>query len=283
MTQAAQVLKSSRHAIHLTGDLREPARSPHKYVFLVTHKKLSERMRCFIGEANESRDRLESVVEALRQLLAIDVFRGLLKAEGFTAMPAMLADRISGRTVSVARRKPNQGETSGPLIRGICPEVLDLVQDCVVPPKMFGVLRQVLPSRQIEIVEMMIALERVKLNTARVFILFTPQSQLADPSTPRKQFAGITPEQFAAMEAEFDQLSRKFRNAAERSGICNLELVAARGYLDRIMGNMRVVKYLAHKFPERFSQFQSILEPSSGSSSQNPRVKTKNAGRSPAP
>ncbi|RUU04274.1 hypothetical protein EOD23_16925 [Mesorhizobium sp. USDA-HM6] len=283
MTQAAPILKSSRHAIHLTGDLREPAGPLHKYVFLRTCKNLNARMRCFIGEANGSREQLESVVEALRQLLALDVFRDLLKAEGFTAMPAVLADRISGRPVSVAGTRLNESDTSRQLVGGICPEVLDLVQDCVTPPKMFGVLRQVVPSRQIEIVEIMIALERVKLNTARVFIALTPQSQLTDPSTLRKQFAGISSEQFATMETEFAALSRAFQNAAERHGPCSLALVAARGYLDRIMGNARVVRYLAYNFPERFAEFQSILEPSGGSSSPSPGgVKTKIAGHGPA-
>ncbi|TIT99888.1 MAG: hypothetical protein E5W55_03890 [Mesorhizobium sp.] len=113
-----------------------------------------------------------------------------------------------------------------------------------------------------------------------MFIALTPQSQLVDPSTPRKQFAGISPERFAAMEAEFAELTEAFQNASERHGPCGLALVAARGYLDRIMGNVRVVKYLAHNFPERFAQFQSILEPL-----ERTRVHLsahEDAGRSPA-
>lgn len=47
MTQASPILKSNRHAIHLTGDLREPAGPLHKYVFLVTHKSLNDRMQCY--------------------------------------------------------------------------------------------------------------------------------------------------------------------------------------------------------------------------------------------
>ncbi|AZO09503.1 MULTISPECIES: plasmid partitioning protein RepB C-terminal domain-containing protein [unclassified Mesorhizobium] len=183
-----------------------------------------------------------------------------MKAEGFTVMPAVLADRIAGRTGSVAGRKLNQNETSQQPLGGICPEVFHLLQDCVAPPKMFGLLRQVLPSRQVEIVEAMIALERVKLNTARVFVVLTPQSQLTNPSVPRKHFAGIAPEQFSAMEVEFAELSRGFRNAAERSGAWSLELVAARGYVNRLMESARVVRYLAHDFPCQLGCFQMLLE-----------------------
>ncbi|TIO50371.1 MAG: hypothetical protein E5X80_10315 [Mesorhizobium sp.] len=263
MTQAeaSPTLKSSRHAVHLTGDLREPAGPLHKYVFLTTHKNLSERMRCFIAEANASRARLEGVVEAFRQLLAVDMFRALLEGEGFAVMPATLADRILGQTAHIAETRSNQPETtSQQLIGGICVEVLDILQDCVVPPKMFGLLRQVVPSRQIEIALLIVALERVKLNTARVFIVLTPQSQLADPSSARKEFAGIDAAQLAAMEANFAELSQEFRNSAEQHGPCSLALVAARGYLDRVMGNVRVVRYLAHNFPTRLEEFQSTLD-----------------------
>ncbi|RRH96723.1 hypothetical protein EH240_22395 [Mesorhizobium tamadayense] len=63
------------------------------------------------------------------------------------------------------------------------------------------------------------------------------------------------------MEAEFAELSSGFRNAAGSSGTWNLELVAARGYLDRLMGNVRVVRYLENHFPQRFAEFQSIFDP----------------------
>lgn len=68
--------------------------------------------------------------------------------------------------------------------------------------------------------------------------------------------------EMAAMEAELADVCGEYQTAAALSGVWNLELVAGRGYLDRLMGNVRVVKYLAQYFPERFAQFQSILESS---------------------
>ncbi|MDX8538601.1 plasmid partitioning protein RepB C-terminal domain-containing protein [Mesorhizobium abyssinicae] len=263
MTQAeaSPNLKSSRHAIHLTGDLREPAGALKKYPFVTTYRMLTDRMRCFTGEANVSRERLEIVVQTFRQLLAVDVFRDLLRSEGFVIMPATLADRIVGLTAPIAEAKPNQTEaTSKQLIGGVCAEVLELLQDCVVPPKMFGLLRQVVPSRQIEIAQLMVALGRVKLNTARVLIALSPESQLADPSTPRRQFSGIDAARSTAMAIEFAELSQEFRNAAERWGSSSLELVAARGYINRLMDSPKVVRYLAHRFPEKFAAFQQGLE-----------------------
>ncbi|MBZ9966609.1 hypothetical protein LB561_28065 [Mesorhizobium sp. B292B1B] len=43
----------------------------------------------------------------------------------------------------------------------------------------------------------------MKLNTARDFIILTPQSLRADPSRPRQQFPGIDAVQLATMEAEW--------------------------------------------------------------------------------
>ena len=262
MTQAgaSPMLKSSRHAIHLTGDLREPARALQKYAFVTTYRKQTDRMRSFVGEADSSRERLDLVVQAFRQLLAAHGFRDMLIAEGLAVMPAALVDRIAGKQ-PMPRAMDEQSLTSSQhLVGGVCSEVLDLLCDCVVPPKMFGLLRQVVPRRQVEIARLMIALERVKLNTARVFIILTPRSQLADPSRPQQQFVGIESAQLAAMETELTALSTRFQSAAERNGTWNLELVAARGYIYQLLESAKLVRYLAKHFPQRLAEFQTLLD-----------------------
>lgn len=262
MEAEAHTLKSSRHAIHLTGGLCEPAGPLHKYVFLRSLKKQNEEMRAFILEAGEARERLEVAEEAFRELLAVDVFRGLLTTESLAVLPQALMDRIAGKHPENRIAPPGLDfdKMGRRLPGGICPEVLDLLSDCVVPLKMFGLLRQVVPDRQVEIAKLMIALRKVKLNTARVFIILTPQSQLTDPSRPRQQYPGIEAVQLAAMESELADLSSRFQRAAEWSGIWNLELVAARGYILRVMESAKVVRYLAQHFPQRLGQFQTILD-----------------------
>ncbi|PZV40534.1 plasmid partitioning protein RepB C-terminal domain-containing protein [Mesorhizobium kowhaii] len=262
-TEADRILKSSRHAIHLTDDLLEPQTPLNRYVLLRTHGRQCERMRRFIGEANASRERLENAVEALRQLMPVDAFRALLKAEGFATTPRTLAERISRNQSSTLIGCDKPGHTiaaSQHLIVGVCYEVIDLLEDCSVNPKIFGLLRKVVPSRQVEIAQFMIALDRVKVNWARVLIALTPQSQLADPSIPRTQCAGITANQIEAMESESTDLSKEFRNTAERLGSWDLEFIAVRGYLNRLMDNLKIVRYLAHHFPKQLAQFQGVLE-----------------------
>ncbi|RWH69272.1 plasmid partitioning protein RepB C-terminal domain-containing protein [Mesorhizobium sp.] len=259
----AHFLKSSRHAIHLTGGLCAPAGPLRKYVFLRSLKKQNEEMRAFILEAGEAWERLDFAVGAFRELLAIDVFRDLLTTERLGVLPQPLLDRIAGKHPEdriATAGADNFDRMDRRLPGGICPEVLDILSDCVVPLKMFGLLRQVVPDRQVEIAKVMIALRRVKLNTARVFVILTSPSQLTDPSRPRQQFPGIDGVQLATMESELADLSRKFQQAEVQGGIWNLELIAARGYILQLLESAKVVRYLAQYFPRHLSEFQKVLD-----------------------
>lgn len=261
---ACPILVTNRHVVHLTDDLQEPQNPLLSYVLLRTYNYECERMRRFIREADASRGRLQIVVEALHQMLAVAEFGALLKAEGFATMPRALAERVLSRrpNAPIAEKKSSHTvAASQQLAGGICLEVLDLLQDCSVPPKIFGLLRKVVPSRQVEIGQLMIALAKVKFNFAKTLIALTPQSQLLDPSCPRKQFAGITAAQLAVMENGLADLSQEFRSTAECLGSWGLELVAAQGYLNRLLENVRVVRYLARSFPEILSEFQRMTEP----------------------
>ncbi|WP_050596727.1 plasmid partitioning protein RepB C-terminal domain-containing protein [Mesorhizobium ciceri] len=264
MTQTAvqRILQTSRHAIHLTDGLQEPRKPLHPYLLRRTYKRHCERMRRFIRETNATREHIEVIVEALRQLMAVDMFRSVLKAEGLVNIPAELAERISGSRGFSAQGRPGQAVMSDePLVAGICPKAIELLEDFGVHPKIFGLLKKGTPNRQVEVAKLMVALDRVTFISARVIIALTPQLQLADPSIPRKRFFGIDTDTFDGMEVEFAALSREFLDANECLGIWSLELVAARGYLHRLMDNLKVVRYLAGNYPSHFETFHRLLEP----------------------
>lgn len=261
-TQADCIL-GSRHAAHLT-DLQEPREPLHSYVLLRTYRHQCERMRRSIGEADRTYRLLDRTLEALRQLMAVETFRALLKAEGFATISAPLAKRICGDKPNApdAREDRNTALAANhELVAGICLEAIHLLEDCSVNPKIFSVLRRVVPGRQVEIAQIMIALDRVKFNCAKVFIALTPRQQLTDPSIPRQRFAGLSPGQLSAMEIELAELSQAFLTTCERLGSWGLELVAVRGYLNLLLDNVRIVRYLAHYFPQAFSVFQKMTDP----------------------
>jgi hypothetical protein len=146
------------------------------------------------------------------------------------------------------------------LLKGICPEAIELLQDRPVAQNIFPELRKMVAVRQVEAAQLMIAMNKFSTNYAKSLVGATPQSQLVDSAKPKK-LDGLTDAQIALMEQESATLDREFRLIEKSYGTDNLDLVVATGYVTRLLGNVRVVKYLAQHFPELLSEFQRIAEP----------------------
>lgn len=146
------------------------------------------------------------------------------------------------------------------LLKGICPEVVELLQDRLVPQNTFGELRKMVAVRQVEAAQLMIAMNKFSINYARSLVGATPKSQLVDGSQP-KHVAGLSDAQMALMEQESASLDREFRLIEENYGADNLDLIVASGYVRRLLGNAKIVRYLAQNYPELLSEFQKIVEP----------------------
>ncbi|TPJ61069.1 plasmid partitioning protein RepB C-terminal domain-containing protein [Mesorhizobium sp. B2-7-1] len=258
LEDADRVLQNSRtrHAA-LLDKMHEPGRWFSGSMLLRTYEAECERTRKMTAEAKTPRNRLETIAGALRNPLKQEQFRRLLSAEGLAFVPKALAERVSPQQPAQSACPHTEPK---PLVTGLLPEVLDLLQDWSVPPQVFASLRKMVPERQLKAAKLMIALKRANFHYAQLLSTLTPVSQLADPSRPRKKFAGVTADQLAAMEAEFDMLNEEFLHCASFRGIWALELMAARSYLDRLMENVRVVRYLAQNFPEQLAAFQAILD-----------------------
>lgn len=145
------------------------------------------------------------------------------------------------------------------LLEGICLEAVELLRDKHVPVNAFTELRKLAPIRQIEAAELMVALNKYTTNYVRSLVAATPQSQLAAPTRP-KQCRGLTAEQMALMERESVNLDREFKLAEQSYGANHLDLVLAKGYLAKLLGNARIVRYLAQNYPEFIAEFQKIAE-----------------------
>lgn len=222
-------------------------------------------MRDFITEAETSERRMDRIVGALRMMMRDKQFCVLLVSEGLVTIPKLLANRLQGTT-----REPPVFYPSGqPLsdtsenrepVSGICPDVLDVLRDIPVKTKMFGLLQKVLPARQLEIVRLMVAMDRVGLTCARMLIALTPQAMLVKDFHPTT-IASLTESMRCAMALELDRLSAAVLSAVEQRGHLGLELVAASRYFDRLMDNSRVVRYLARNFSGHFEEFHNLSVP----------------------
>jgi hypothetical protein len=62
------------------------------------------------------------------------------------------------------------------------------------------------------------------------------------------------------MERESANLDREFKLAERSYGSNHLDLVLAKGYLAKLLGNARVLRYLDQHYQEFVTEFQRLTE-----------------------
>ena len=72
------------------------------------------------------------------------------------------------------------------LFHGICPEVIDMLKDKDIHMNAISILKRMLPLRQIEAVELMVAMNKFTASYAHSLLAATPQAQLVEPSKPKR-------------------------------------------------------------------------------------------------
>lgn len=80
-----------------------------------------------------------------------------------------------------------------------------------------------------------------------------------DPEKP-KNIRGLTEDQIERMENEMTMLQREFYLIEESYSGDVLNLTFAKNYLTNLLGNAKIVRYLAQEHPEILTQFQKISE-----------------------
>ena len=148
------------------------------------------------------------------------------------------------------------------LLDGICPEAAELFNDKHCPLNTFQSLKKMKPVRQVEVAELMIAMNNFSVTYSKALLVATPQDQLVESGKP-KSFKGISPEQIARMEKEMASLQREMKLIEESYGPDHLNLVLARGYLVSLLNNSKVVQYLTQNHSEILGEFQRISEAAS--------------------
>ena len=163
--------------------------------------------------------------------------------------------RVLNLDVASIRRKRD-------LLIGIGHEAAEVLKTRSISPRVFGFLRQMKPVRQLEVAELLVATNNFSAPYTKALLAATPAEMLVDP-TRRKVIEGLTPEQIAKMEKEMDSLSRDLKLIEASHGNEVLNLVLARGYLAKLFGNARVVRFLGQNYADILRELQSIVEATS--------------------
>lgn len=145
------------------------------------------------------------------------------------------------------------------MLDGICAEVVALLNDKPCPMAVFEILRRMNALRQIEAAELLINANNYSVSYASAILAGTPQAQLVDVSKP-KRLKGMTPEAMARMERELGRLQEAITSIQDSYGKDHLHLTVVKGYLAKLLGNGRIVRYLMQYRPEFMAEFQAIAE-----------------------
>lgn len=145
------------------------------------------------------------------------------------------------------------------MLNGICDETVAILKDKPCPMAVFEILRKLKPLRQLEAAELLVNANNYSVAYASAILAGTPQTQLAEGSKP-KRIKGITPEAMARMESELARLQESITSIQETYGQDHLHLTVVKGYLAKLLGNARVVRYLMQHRPEFLTEFQAITD-----------------------
>src|SRR5207248_563366 len=106
---------------------------------------------------------------------------------------------------------------------------------------------------------LMVAMNKYTIGYAKSLVAATSPAHLAEDYKP-KTIKGLSSDQVALMERESANLEREFRIVEQSYGTDHLDLVLANGYLGKLLGNARVVRYLAQHQQEILLEFQKLVE-----------------------
>ena len=144
------------------------------------------------------------------------------------------------------------------LLDGVCPEVIEILQDKTVTTNLFVILRKMRPTRQIEVAEIMVSVGNFTMAYAKALLGATRQNDLVNSDKPKK-IAGMTPEQMARLERETATVNQDFKALEETYGDDVLNLVVASGYVNRLVSNPEIERYLYARHPELLSELKVIV------------------------
>ena len=228
--------------------------NPGKYLLLDGHLRIEVLKDMKAGDVVcliATDDEAFTYNKRLSRLAIVQEHKMIVKAAERGVPPARLAAALNVDVKTLSQRIK--------LLKGICDETVELFRDKHVPISTFAVLRKMGSIRQIEAAELMVAMNTYSCTYAKSLLAATPQAQLADASKP-KSVRGLSDEQMALMEQETANLDRAFKMAEQSYGTDHLDLVLAKGYLAKMLGNARIVRYLAQHHREILAEFQKLAE-----------------------
>ena len=145
------------------------------------------------------------------------------------------------------------------LLDGICPEVEDMLKDRNFSADIMRHLRKMKPQRQIECADLMCSMNNFSVNYAGALLAATTSDQLLEPSQT-KGLKGLSSAEIARMEHEMSMVQNRFKVIEQSYSNDVLNMVLARGFLNKLVSNKAVASYLQRRQPDLLEEFRSIVK-----------------------
>jgi prepilin-type processing-associated H-X9-DG protein len=145
------------------------------------------------------------------------------------------------------------------LLDGICKEAAEILKNKRMSPQVFSVMKKMKPMRQIEVAELLTIASNFSVPYTKALLAATRPELLVEPDK-NKTVDGLSTEQVAKMQKEMEVVQRELKMIEASHGNQVLNLVLARGYLGKLFGNPRIVRYLSQHHGDIFQELQAILE-----------------------
>jgi hypothetical protein len=165
------------------------------------------------------------------------------------------------------------------LLAGICSEAAEILKDKRVGNDAFSVLRKMKAVRQTEVAGLMVAANNYTRRFALALLTGTRTELLAAPERVRPP-KGAAATQKAMLEQETDALLREYKAVDESYGTDVLLLSVSCGYIERLLANARVQRYLSKRYQDILQQLQQLVADVQGDKTHVPRLPAKKAASS---
>lgn len=252
----AQILRSVKAIglVEAPAVSRDPS-NPDKFFLLDGLLRIEALKDLGIGQVEcliATDDETYTYNKRVNRLVPVQEHKMVVKAIERGVPESQIAEAL-GLEVTAVRRRAR-------MLDGVCPEAVQLLNSAPCPFRVFDIMRQMTSIRQIEAAELMLGQQNFTAVFARALLVATSENQLVPEARSKPREASSAKEQIARLERELVSLQSQIKSVEDDYGIDNLHLTVAKGYVAKLLGNARVVRWLAQNRHEYLSELQTVAE-----------------------
>jgi hypothetical protein len=230
-------------------------RSPTEYLLLDGHIRFdvlkangANEVKCILAADDESytyNRRVNSIPPIAQHLMLLEALRNGLTEERIA--------KSLDLDISVIRRKRD-------MLNGICAEVVAMLKDYKLNANVFSIMKKMKPLRQIEVAEHMIANSAFSLTFAQALLYGTKPEMLLVKRRYREVKTSADTASARRFSDESDSLLKDMRGIEDSFGKDALTLTVCQGYIERLLKNPKILRYLERRHDRSLGVLQLWLQ-----------------------